>query len=72
MWMLTNATLAIAIENASGFVDVENPDALENQQKDLRSKQSTYFAFILWSTFGLSMIRFIGVSYLDNEEARLC
>lgn len=59
-WMLTNATLAIAIENANGFVNESSNDALEQQVKGLRAKQQTFFAIILWSTFGLSMVRFIG------------
>lgn len=57
VWMLTNATLAIAIENINS---VPNQD-LEKDEQALAKKQSTYFAFILYSTFGLSAIRFIGV-----------
>ncbi|KAH9077145.1 chitin synthase [Lactarius deliciosus] len=55
-WMLTNAGLAIAIENINGLKSSnENAD-----EEDLRKKQNTYFAFILFSTFGLSLVRFIG------------
>ncbi|KAH9179673.1 glycosyltransferase family 2 protein [Lactarius sanguifluus] len=55
-WMLTNAGLAIAIENINGLKSTnENED-----EEDLRKKQNTYFAFILYSTFGLSLVRFIG------------
>lgn len=57
VWMLTNATLAVAIENINS---VPNKD-LELDEQELAKKQSTYFAFILYSTFGLSAIRFIGV-----------
>ncbi|VDB96839.1 unnamed protein product [Peniophora sp. CBMAI 1063] len=35
-------------------------DALLEQQTDIHEKQSIYFAFILYSTFGLSAVRFIG------------
>ncbi|KAJ3510618.1 hypothetical protein NLJ89_g4567 [Agrocybe chaxingu] len=59
VWMLTNATLAIAIENING---VPNPDLAVDQQ-DLRKKQSTYFAIILYSTFAISLVRFIGCLY---------
>jgi len=62
-WMLTNATLAIGIENANGFVNETSEDALEKQQLGLRAKQQTFFAIILWSTFGLSMVRFVGCLY---------
>ena len=73
--MLSNATLAISIENAGGFVDLSGlsktpvPDSvktnignsLEAQQANLRTKQAFYFSVILWSTFGLSFARFLGV-----------
>lgn len=51
--MLSNAGLAILIEGVDGL------KVNEAQQK---AKQNTYFTIILWSTFGLSMVRFIGVS----------
>jgi len=54
MWMLSNATLAIAIENINGL------PTTSDQQK-LAKKQSTYFEIILYSTFALAAIRFIGV-----------
>jgi len=55
-WMLSNAALAIAIENINGL-----PSSNETQDQDnLRHKQNTYFAFILLSTFGLSAVRFTG------------
>ena len=60
--MLSNATLAVAIENANGFVNESSSDALEKQLLGLRAKQQTFFAIILWSTFGLAMVRFVGVS----------
>jgi chitin synthase len=62
-WMLTNGALAVGIENASSFVDRTNVDQVIKQQNDLRSKQEIYFSVILWSTFGLSMVRFLGVSF---------
>jgi len=54
MWMLTNAGLAFAIESLSGVSDTTT---------ELESRQSTYFAIILYSTFGLSAVRFIGCVY---------
>jgi len=59
VWMLTNAILAVAIQNINGLRNTDDPDA---DEEALRSKQNLYFAIILYSTFGLSMIRFIGVS----------
>jgi hypothetical protein len=58
-WMLTNATLAIAIENLNGL---EDPNNAEADFQHLRSKQNFYFAVILYSTFLLAAVRFTGVS----------
>lgn len=58
MWMLTNATLAIAIENINGLPS----DNVQADKDSLARKQNFYFAVILYSTFGLSAVRFIGVS----------
>ncbi|CAE6427917.1 unnamed protein product, partial [Rhizoctonia solani] len=52
-WMLSNAALAVLIEQTNGY------GVTEVQQKKI---QNTYFSVILWCTFGLSMVRFIGVS----------
>ncbi|KDQ17353.1 glycosyltransferase family 2 protein [Botryobasidium botryosum FD-172 SS1] len=55
-WMLSNATLALAIENMNGL-----PSTNEAQdESELKQKQNLYFKIILWSTFGLSMVRFLG------------
>jgi hypothetical protein len=60
-WMLSNAGLAIAIENINGL-----PSSNESQdEQKLRTKQNAYFAFILLATFGLSAVRFIGVCGLS-------
>jgi len=56
MWVLTNAGLAIMIENISGLKT--NTQEVETE---LRARQDAYFKFILWATFGLSAVRFIGV-----------
>jgi len=52
--------LAVTIQNINGLPNTEDPDA---DEEALRSKQNLYFAIILYSTFGLSMVRFIGVSF---------
>ena len=56
MWMLTNAALAIIIENISG-----TETNAEKVETELRARQNAYFTFILWATFGLSAVRFMGV-----------
>ena len=60
MWMLTNAGLAVMIENINGLPNADE----EVDEKRLRDRQSFYFAVILYSTFGLAMVRFIGVRLL--------
>jgi chitin synthase len=64
-WMLTNAGLAVAIENINGL---ETNDEVADQ--DLRKKQNTYFAVILYSTFALAMVRFVGVSQQQLYRCR--
>jgi len=56
-WMLSNAGLAIAIENLNGLPNVNNAQA---DQAHLRDKQNFYFAVILYSTFFLAAVRFTG------------
>lgn len=57
-WMLSNATLAVAIDMLNGLPS--NDEAKD--EAELQKKQNIYFAVILYSTFGLSLVRFIGVS----------
>ena len=59
-WMLSNAALAVAIETLSG---VTSSDETTNED-DLRKKQNIYFSVLLYSTFGLSFVKFCGVSVL--------
>jgi chitin synthase len=59
LWMLSNASLAITIENLNGLPNVQDAEA---NQDHLRSKQKLYFAGILYSTFALAAFRFTGVS----------
>jgi chitin synthase len=56
-WMLTNAGLAVAIENINGL----ETGSVSEEEKQLQKKQNIYFAIILYSTFGLAAVRFVGV-----------
>ncbi|KDN53138.1 glycosyltransferase family 2 protein [Tilletiaria anomala UBC 951] len=56
-WLLTNGGLTIAIENVNGLNRGVSQDQVDAQQ---HNKQTTYFQFILWTTFCLSVFRFIG------------
>lgn len=57
-WMLSNAALAIAIENINGLPSND----VAADQKHQTAKQNAYFGVILYSTFGLAAVRFTGVS----------
>jgi len=56
LWMLSNAGLAVAIENLNGLPSAD-PAANESR---LRRKQNFYFGVILYSTFALAAVRFLG------------
>lgn len=62
-WMLSNAALAIAIQNLNGL-PTGDEDADEAR---LVARQNTYFAIILYSTFGLAAVKFAGVSFSDQR-----
>lgn len=62
--MLTNASLAILIENINGRRAAGTTDS--QVASELRARQNQYFTFILWSTFGLSLTRFLGVRNRDR------
>ena len=61
-WMLSNATLAVAIENLNGLPS--NNEATNDAT--LQHKQNVYFTVILLSTFLLASVRFVGVSLVDS------
>ena len=59
-WMLTNAGLAVVIENINGLTSAV--DAIQDTS-ELQTKQNMYFAIILYSTFGLTAVQFTGVGH---------
>jgi len=58
-WMLSNATLSVAIESLNGIESTN----YSTDEEELQNKQHIYFSFILWTTFGLSAVRFTGCVY---------
>ncbi|KZP32897.1 glycosyltransferase family 2 protein [Athelia psychrophila] len=58
-WMMSNAGLAVAIQNIDGLPTGD--EAADNAA--LQRKQNIYFAIILYSTFGLAVVRFAGCLY---------
>ena len=43
-WMLTNAGLAVAIENINGLVDTTSSSEILQEEADLRTKQNDYYS----------------------------
>lgn len=62
-WMLSNAGLSVAIQNLNG---TPSGDSAADEKK-LQSRQQFYFSVILYSTFALALVRFIGVSFLISR-----
>ncbi|KAJ1311786.1 hypothetical protein OPQ81_010252 [Rhizoctonia solani] len=64
-WMLSNGALSVLISQANG---------LNTTEAEQKAVQSTYFNVILWCTFGLSMVRFIGCLYyfVRRNLFRMC
>lgn len=66
-WMLSNAALALAISNIGGWLDIEDVHITHKmisewlQQND--EKRNMYFTVLLYGTFFLSMVRFLGCVY---------
>jgi len=62
IWMLSNASLAIAIEGINGPTNSTDEQAL-------KAKQSIYFGVVLYWTFALSLVRFIGCLYYITKRS---
>ncbi len=65
-WMFSNAGLSVAIDMLNGLPSNNE----EEDQKELQKKQNIYFSIILYSTFALALVRFIGVSAFRTDFAR--
>ncbi|KAG6883388.1 hypothetical protein C0993_006453, partial [Termitomyces sp. T159_Od127] len=67
-WMLTNAILVLVVENLNGWLNIESKNITgKSIQKWLLAygaKRNMYFTVLLYSTFALSLVRFIGVPCL--------
>ncbi|KAF8326625.1 glycosyltransferase family 2 protein [Cantharellus anzutake] len=69
-WMLSNAGLSVTIESLNGL----GSGNLTTDEKTLQNKQHIYFSIILWTTFLLSAVRFVGCFYyfLKRNLFRWC
>ncbi len=63
--MLTNAALVVAIQNINGWLNLDDPNltvaAVNQFELVQRSRTDLYFEVILYATFGLTLVKFIGV-----------
>ncbi|KAH6869015.1 chitin synthase [Coprinopsis sp. MPI-PUGE-AT-0042] len=63
-WLLTNGLLALAIGNIGGFMNFNDPKITAEKIREFtiagNDRRNAYFAFLLYATFLLSMIRFMG------------
>ena len=64
LWMLSNAALAVAIESLDGI----STGSEQIDEAKLQKKQNIYFSVLLYSTFGLSLVKFIGVSVFGHAR----
>ncbi|KAK0235318.1 glycosyltransferase family 2 protein [Armillaria nabsnona] len=77
-WMLTNGILAVGIENINGWLNIDDENISKEMIKDFEEhhseKRNNYFAFILYSTFLLSIVRLIGCLWywLGHNLCRCC
>lgn len=64
-WALSNAALAISIENIGGWLNVQDTSITSQFIQEwftaMSLKRNVYFAALLYGTFALAFIRFIGV-----------
>ena len=65
-WGLSNAALAMSIGNIGGWLNVQDKNITGQEIQDwfaaMALKRNNYFAVLLYATFALAFIRFIGVS----------
>jgi chitin synthase len=66
-WMFTNAALVIAISNIGGWLNIEADNithkAIDRWLEQMHVKRNMYFTVLLYGTFFLSFVRFVGVSF---------
>lgn len=64
-WALSNAALAISIDNIGGWLNVQDTSITSQFIQEwfgaMALKRNNYFAALLYGTFILAFIRFIGV-----------
>ncbi|KIY50220.1 putativechitin synthase [Fistulina hepatica ATCC 64428] len=78
MWVFSNAGLALAVENLNGWLDLSASDISKTKIQEFNdeydARRSRYFSVLLYSTFALSLVRFIGFMFywLRRNLFRCC
>ncbi|GLB41331.1 putative chitin synthase [Lyophyllum shimeji] len=66
-WMLSNAALAVAVENIHGWLNIGSKNItgkfIQRWLEEMATKRNMYFTVLLYCTFGLAMVRFVGCLY---------
>ena len=66
-WMFTNAALVVAISNIGGWLNIEADNithkAIVRWLDQMHVKRNMYFTVLLYGTFFLSFVRFVGCVY---------
>ncbi|KAF7367307.1 hypothetical protein MSAN_00792800 [Mycena sanguinolenta] len=64
VWILTNAALALGVKDMGGWLNIDDPNISEKAIQTFENRyaglRNTYFSIILYSTFGLAFVRFVG------------
>ena len=64
VWMITNGGLALAVKDMGGWLNIDDPhiskDSIKAYEDRYAIMRNNYFTFILYATFGLALVRFIG------------
>jgi chitin synthase len=76
-WMFTNALLALVVENLNGWLNLEYKNItgkfIKSWLNDYANKRNMFFTVLLYGTFFLTFIRFVGCLYywLDLQLNRV-
>jgi len=67
-WVLSNAALAVSIDNIGGWLNIQDKGItstfIQAWFEQMAMKRNNYFAALLYGTFALAFIRFIGVGFV--------
>ncbi|TFK32302.1 chitin synthase [Crucibulum laeve] len=77
-WLLSNALLAIGVENIGGWLNINDPniskEKIQAWTSNMVTRRNLYFEFLLFAFFALAFTRFIGclIYWAKRNLFRLC